>query len=160
MLDLNKLSNTALVELQHGATLELAPRKIELTKGYVQSRNTVAKLQKEEEELHQVKVQLAKEKVREINTLKAARDELQCKATEEITELKKAQDYLIIEKAQLCASVGKVEQAVDEACQHIFENTTELTAFAKAKRLGEVISQLQDTNLLLNALVHLETPPE
>ena len=48
-------------------------------------------------------------------------------------ELKKAQDHLIIEKAQLCASVGEVEQAVDEACQHIFENTTELTAFAKAK---------------------------
>ena len=74
-----------------------------------------------------------KEKVREINTLKVARDELQRKATQEITKLKKAQDHLIIEKAQLCASVGEVEKAVDEACQHIFESTTKLNAVAKAK---------------------------
>ena len=74
--------------------------------------------------------------------MKAAQAELQHKATEEITELKKAQDRLIIEKAQLCASVGEVEEAITEACQHIFENTDDLTTFAKAKQLGEVISQL------------------
>ena len=74
--------------------------------------------------------------------------------------MKKAQNHLIIEKAQFCASVGEVEQAIDEACQHIFDNTTELTAVSKAKRLGETIVKLQDTNLLLNALVHPETPPE
>ena len=44
-------------------------------------------------------VQLVEEKVWEIEALKAAQAELQCKATKEITELKKAQDLLIIEKA-------------------------------------------------------------
>ena len=36
---------------------------------------------------------------------------------------------------------------------------TELTAIAKSKHLGEVISQLQLTNNLLNSLAYLDTPP-
>ena len=51
-------------------------------------------------------------------------------------------------------SCGMVEQAIDEACQHIFESMTELTVVAKAKQLGEIIVKLQDTNILLNAPVH------
>ena len=63
---------------------------------------------------------------------------MQWKAADEITELKKVQDRLIFEKA--------VKQAVDEAYQCIYESKMELTIVAKAKRLGEVISQLQLTN--------------
>ena len=74
--------------------------------------------------------------------MKAAQAKLQRKATEEITELKKVQDHLIIEKARLCASCGVVEQAIDEACQHIFERTAKINVVTKAKQLGEVISQL------------------
>ena len=76
------------------------------------------------------------EKVWEIEASKVAQVELQCKATEEITELKKMQDHLIIEKVHLCASVDEVEKAINEACQHIFESMAKLTIVAKAKRLG------------------------
>ena len=69
-LDLNKLSATTLVELQHGAALELVARQKDLVEGYVQSRNTTQKVQKEAEELHQVRMQLTEEKLREINQLK------------------------------------------------------------------------------------------
>ena len=58
---------------------------------------------------------------------------MQHKDVEEITELKKAQYCLIIGKAQLCASVCEVEQAVDKACQHIFKSMTELNPFNKAR---------------------------
>ena len=68
-----------------------------------------------------------------------AESELQRKAMEEITELKKVQDHLIIEKAELCASCGTIEQVVDEAYQHIFECTVELTIVPNAKQLGEII---------------------
>ena len=68
-------------------------------------------------------------------------------------ELKKVQDLLIIKQAQMCARCGEVEQAVSEACQHIFENTDELTPIEKAKRLGITIVQLQDNILMLQALV-------
>ena len=61
-------------------------------------------------------MQLEKEKVWVIDALKVAQVELQRKVVKEITELKKAQEHLIIEKAQLCASCGEVEQDVDEAC--------------------------------------------
>ena len=47
-----------------------------------------------------------------------------------------------------------VEKVVDEAYQYIFESMTDITIVVKAKQLGEIIFQLQDTNLLLNALVH------
>ena len=36
----------------------------------------------------------------------------------------------------------------------------ELTVVSKAKHLGETIFKLQDTNLMLNALVQPTTPPE
>ena len=92
--------------------------------------------------------------------MKETQAKLQRKAVEEIIELKKAQDLLIIEKAQICASCGEVKQVVDEACQHIFRSIANITPVAKANQLGEIIVQLQDTNLLLNALVHPSTPPE
>ena len=78
-------------------------------------------------------MQLEEEKVWEIEALKEAQAEWQHKVAEEITMLRKAQDDLIIENAQLCASCGKVEKVVDEACQHIFENIANITAVAKAK---------------------------
>ena len=82
------------------------------------------------------------------------------KSIDEITELKKEQDCLILEKVQLCASCSEVEKAVEEAYRHIYERTMAITAVAKAKRLGEVISQLQLTNNLLNSLVYPDMPPE
>ena len=36
----------------------------------------------------------------------------------------------------------------------------ELDAVAKEKWLGEVIAQLQQDNIILNALVYQDTPPE
>ena len=60
----------------------------------------------------------------------------------------------------MCARCGDVKKAVDEACQYIFESTTELTIVDKANRLGETIIKLQDTNLILNALVQPMMPPE
>ena len=85
---------------------------------------------------------------------------MQQKATNKITELKKEQDHLIVEKAQLYASCSEVEKAVDEACQHIYEIMMKRTAVSKAKRLVEVIAQLQLTNNLLNSLGYPNTPPE
>ena len=70
------------------------------------------------------------------------------------------QYFFIIELAQLCASVGEVEQAIDEACQYIFESMIELTVVAKAKHLGETIVKLKDTNLMLNSLVQPMTSSE
>ena len=67
---------------------------------------------------------------------------MQQKAIEEITELKKMQDLLIVEQEKMCSRCSKVEQVVSEAYQHIFENTTELTPVEKAKRLGKTIVQL------------------
>ena len=61
-----------LVELKHVAAQELVNRQKELTDGYVQSQSAAEKLQKETEELHQVRVQLVEEKVQEIETLKEA----------------------------------------------------------------------------------------
>ena len=58
------------MELQHVSALELADQQKGLTDGYVQSHSAAEKLQKEAEELHQVRVQLVKEKVWEIDALK------------------------------------------------------------------------------------------
>ena len=74
--------------------------------------------------------------------MKQIQAKLQKKTTNESTELKKVQVRFIIEKAQFYASCSEVEQVVDEACQHIYENTEELTSIDKDKRLGEVIVQL------------------
>ena len=74
--------------------------------------------------------------------MKQIQAKLQKKTTDESTELKKAQDHLIIEKAHLCASCSEVEQVFHEDFQHIYENTVELTGIDKDKRLGEVIVQL------------------
>ena len=65
--------------------------------------------------------------------------ERQWKAVEDIIELKKVQDHLIIEQAQICARFSEVEHAISEACQHIFENTAEITLVDKAKWLGKTI---------------------
>ena len=94
-------------------------------------------------------MQLAEEKFLEINQLKATQAELQRKAAEEITDLKKAQYYLIVEQAQLCAWCSEVEQDISDACQNMFDNTSVLTPVEKAKRLGQTLIQLQDTNFLL-----------
>ena len=78
---------------------------------------------------------------------------------EEITELKKETDCLVIEKVQLFTSQGQVEEAITNAFQHIHESTMELDAVTKAKRLGEFIVQLQLENSLLNAMVYPDTLP-
>ena len=58
-LDLNKLSTTELVELQHGTALELAARQQALTTGYIEAHNSTEQLKKDAVELHQMCVQLA-----------------------------------------------------------------------------------------------------
>ena len=55
-LDLNKLSTTKLVELQHGVALQLAARQQALKVGYVKSRDSTEQLKKDVAELHQVHV--------------------------------------------------------------------------------------------------------
>ena len=60
---MNKLPAQVLVELQHVSTQELEDRLIEMTDGYVQSQSATKKLQKEVEEMHQVRVHLVEEKV-------------------------------------------------------------------------------------------------
>ena len=64
---------------------------------------------------------------------------MQKKIAEEIIDLKKKTDRLIVENAQLVATRGEVEVVVDEPYQHIYESTTELDAVTKSKQLGEVI---------------------
>ena len=61
--------------------------------------------------------------------------ELQWKAANKVTELKKEKEFLIVKKAHLYASCREVEQAVDKECQHIYESTEELTSIAKGKWL-------------------------
>ena len=104
-----------------------------MTKGYIQSQSIIKKLQKQADELHQVRVQLAEENFQDIDTLKATQAEMQRTVAEEITKWKKVQDHLIIEQAQMCARCGEVEQVVSEACQHIFENIAKINPIEKAK---------------------------
>ena len=47
---------------------------------------------------------------------------MQWKAAEEITNLKKVQDRLIVEQVQLCALCSEVEHAISDACQKLFYN--------------------------------------
>ena len=82
------------------------------------------------------------------------------KTTKEITELKKETNRLVVEKVHLFSCRGKMEEAITDSCQYIHESIAELDAVAKAKRLREVIAQLQQDNSILNALVYLDTPPK
>ena len=81
-------------------------------------------------------MQLAKEKLQEINTLKVTRAEMQRKTNTEMKDLKKGQDRLIMEQAQLCAWYIELEQSISVACQDMFDTTTELTPVEKAQWLG------------------------
>ena len=74
--------------------------------------------------------------------MKATQDELKKKIVEEIVDLKKKTDHLIVKNAQLVASRDEAEEVVNEACQHIYEIIAEIDATTKSKRLGEVIVQL------------------
>ena len=53
-LDLNKISTTELVELQHGATLELVTQQQALMVGYIEAQDFAEQLKKDVTELHQV----------------------------------------------------------------------------------------------------------
>ena len=53
-----------------------------------------------------------------------------------------------------------LETTVSDACQHIFESMEELDVVVKVAQLGVVIAQLQQDNVDLQGLVHLDTPPE
>ena len=61
---------------------------------------------------------------------------------EEIMELKKETYRLIVEKAHIFESWIQVKEGIVDAYKHIYENTTELDAAVKARRLGEIIIQL------------------
>ena len=73
--------------------------------------------------------------------------------------LKKEQDRLIVEKAQLWENKVCLEKVVSVACQQVPENTEEMDAEAKAEWLGAVIRQLKHGNDDLHALVNPGTPP-
>ena len=67
----------------------------------------------------------------------------------------KSQEIEVLKKAH-----EELEVAVEESFQHVLENTTELDAVAKAKKLGVVIEQLQSETSILDALIHPSTPQE
>ena len=84
-----------------------------------------------------------------MNTLKVTQAKMQRKAAMEITDLKKAQDHLIMDQAQLCAQYSELEQAISTDYHDMVDNPTELTPVKKAQRLGHTLTQLQDHKLLL-----------
>ena len=65
----------------------------------------------------------------------------------------KSQEIEVLKKAH-----EELEVAVEESFQHVLENTTELDAVAKAKKLEAVIEQLQRKTSILDALIHPSTP--
>ena len=87
-------------------------------------------------------------------------DELKRKYSQDITTLKQEIDHLVIEKVQLFSRIHEFEEAIAKAYQHIHEITADLDFITKSKRLGQVIVQLQLENILLNAMVYPEIPPE
>ena len=58
---------------------------------------------------------------------------MQRKVAAEITDLKKAQDRLIMEQTQLCAWYRELEQSISMACRDMDDATTELTPIKKAQ---------------------------
>ena len=61
------------------------------------------------------------------------------KTIEEITELKKETDWIVIEKGHLFSNWVEVQDAIADACQHICESTVKLDVIVKDERLGEFI---------------------
>ena len=57
-------------------------------------------------------------------------------------------------------SQAELEAAVEDACQHVLERTTELDAVARVNKLGAAIVQLQSETIILEALIHPSMPPE
>ena len=79
---------------------------------------------------------------------------------EDITEMTKEIDHLVVEKSHLFDSRVQVEATIMEACKHVSENTMKLNVVTKEKRLREIIVQLQKDNNILNYLFYPDTPPE
>ena len=65
--------------------------------------------------------------------MKKSQEEFRVKSTKEITELKKEQYRLVIEKAHLWDSRVKLEEEVTESYHHVLESTTEMDAVEKAQ---------------------------
>ena len=100
------------------------------------------------------------EKAREIDILQIEQEELKTKTVEEIIEMKKEIDHLIVENSHIFYSWIQVEEAVANTCKRACKNTVELDAFAKSRRLGEIIVQLRQDSNILNDPIYLETPLE
>ena len=79
---------------------------------------------------------------------------------EEIMELKKEIDQLVVQKSHLFNSRVQVEEEFVNAYKYIGEKNAALDAVMKEKRIGEIIVQLQQNNNILNALVYPNTPPK
>ena len=79
---------------------------------------------------------------REIEVLKKAHEDLKTKTVEEITQLEKETNRLIVKKEHLFDSRVGLEGAIVDANQYILESTTELDTVSRAKILGVVILQL------------------
>ena len=87
-------------------------------------------------------------------------DEVRDKSSKEIEELKKEQDRLVIEKAQHWDRRVQLENVISKVCQWVPEAVANEDAEAKVQQLGIIIVQLEHKKNTLNALVHLDTPPE
>ena len=66
----------------------------------------------------------------------------------------------MVEKAQLWDRRVQLEKVIFEVCEWVPEATKDEDIESKVQRLGMVIAQLEHDNNILNALIHLDTPPE
>ena len=61
----------------------------------------------------------------------------------DIMEMKKEKDRLVFEKEKLWDTRLQLEEAVLDACQHVYESTMKLNVVEKEKWLGAFIAQSQ-----------------
>ena len=66
------------------------------------------------------------------------------KSTVEITELKKKQDRLLVEKAQLWDHKVRLEDDVSDACQYVHESTTKLDSVEREKHQRSVFTIIEE----------------
>ena len=89
-----------------------------------------------------------------------AQEELRSKSAKEIEKLKKDQDRLVVEKAQIWDHRVQLENVISEVCQRVSKVVVNEDAESKVQQIGTIIMQLQCDNNILNALLHLDTPLE
>ena len=81
--------------------------------------------------MQQENVKLMEEKAQEIKALMQSQEELKAMSAEDITELKKEQDHLVVEKAHLFDKWVKLEETVADACQYVLESTMKMDVLTR-----------------------------